>query len=343
MSKIVKVFFVVAFIASLIGCASGTSVSKNAPEWVTSADSVYNSAEYLNAVGSGQDRRSAENDALSLLVRGIIQNVSAVSDATKVISGSNEGGYETLYGYAASIETVAVVEDIPGVNYREVWTASNGTVYVLAQINREEVGRYYRKQIDEQTSVIESEIIYANKNPGTFEALAALGNAMDVAKENQKDIAMLAGIHPDMFRLVSPDYIGFEAVAVLYAREQEKIKVAVRVVGDSGERIAGAFESVLSATGIRLVSQEEESRYLLNASVTMTEIEGNEKYEYVRYVLDAELLDSVTQKVLVPYTENGREAHISQSEAQQRAYRTVEESVKKNYKPLLQEYLDSLR
>lgn len=343
MFKITKFFCALSLAFMLLGCASSGSVSRNAPLWVTAADDAYDSGKYLNAVGSASERQSAESAAMAQLARNIRQNIVAVSDVRKTMSGNDSAGYDTQYDYSASVAAESSVQNIPGVTFRETWTAADGTVYVLAQLEREETGRYYRKRIDERTVVIESEIVYADANEGSFEALAALSNAEQLASENQEDMDMLAGINPDMYRLVSPDYVSAAAVAVLAARQQEKVLVSVSVKGDSANRITKAFETVLVDSGLRVASDGETCRYVLNASVDITEVEGNQKYEYVRYVLTAELFDSVSNKSFVPYTENGREAHISQSEAAQRAYRTVEQSIAKNYKPLVEEYLSSLR
>ena len=62
-------FFAGLFLCMLffVGCVSSAS----APEWVTNPDEVLDSKVYLWAVGSGADRKAAESDALSLLVRSI--------------------------------------------------------------------------------------------------------------------------------------------------------------------------------------------------------------------------------------------------------------------------------
>ena len=82
---------------------------------------------------------------------------------------------------------------------------------------------------------------------------------------------------------------------------------------------------------------------MLDVSVRVTELDMGRQYDYVRYVLTAALTDTVTGEQLVPYTENGREAHISVAEAAQRSYRTMEQAVAKNYSILLESYLSGLR
>lgn len=343
MFKVICLICSLLCVFSFFACSSSAPITQNAPQWVIAPDKLYSASEYLNAVGSGSNRREAENDALSILIKSIVQNVSSVSDASKTMTGNEKKGFEIAYDFTSSIETVSTVTDIVGVVYKEVWEDKEGTFHVLAQINREESGRYYRQEIDASNKVIGSEILYAEEHDGTFEALAALQNATSLAQENQVNMALLAGIHPDMYRLISIDYVSPAALAVMASRQTEKIKVAVKVEGDTQERIEGALEAVLAEVGLRIADSEEEVRYCLEAKVSVEEMDGNEKYEYVRYILDVELVDTVTQKVLVPYTENGREAHISQSEAQQRAYRTMEASVKLKYKPLLFSFFEELR
>ena len=81
MSKItlLKGLSVTLLVVTLWSCAS----SNVAPEWVTNPESVYDSKEYLWAVGSGADRKEAENDALALLVRSIQQNVVSTTEANQ--------------------------------------------------------------------------------------------------------------------------------------------------------------------------------------------------------------------------------------------------------------------
>jgi len=341
MSRLITILFSCVLVFCLFSSSSSGVFSK-APLWVVSVDEAYDSDSLLCAVGIGLDRKEAEYDALSSLAKSIKQNVVAKSDAQKNLVGNDSVGFDSDYDYSASVSAVSTVKDIVGVTYPEVWIDSEGKYYVLAQLNREEAGRFYKKRIEDRAVVIENQIMYSANNDGSFEALAALTNAVDLARQNEEDMSILAGVHADMYRLLSFDYSSAEAVSVLAERQREKIHVKVVVTGDSAERIKTVFSRVLTDSGLIVSNTQEETRYSLNVVIDMTEIEGNEKYEYVRFVVDTSLKDNDTGKILVPYTDNGREAHISLSEATQRAYRTIETNVKKEYTLLLQQYLDSL-
>lgn len=329
--KLIKGVIITLFVATLWSCASS---SKVAPEWVTNPESLYNSKEYLWAVGSGADRKAAENDALSLLVRSIQQNVLATTEANKTLSGNVNSGYDMNYDYSSSVVTASSIKEIPGITFPQTWIAENGTVYTLALLNRQEAGRYYRQKIADLTAVVESEIVFASAHKGTFAALNALQNAVQAAWENQGYIDTLAGIHSDMYRLVSLDYESAQAVEVLATRQKENIMVAVEIEGDSNGRIASVFESTLADLGLRITSASEPTvAYLFQGKVIMEPLKLDNKYEYARFVLDIDLIEKASGKILFPYTENGREAHVSYAEATQRAYRTMEDMLEKEFVP----------
>ncbi|AEE16001.1 LPP20 family lipoprotein [Treponema brennaborense] len=338
MSQVMRFVFCGLFVCFFAGCAS-TSVSKAAPLWVSEPDAEYSSSSYLNAVGYGSDRRSAEQDAASALAKSIRQSVVVAASASESFSGSDAAGFAEQYDYSQMVETATTLNDIPGISFKTNWTDKNGTVYVLAQLNRQETGAYYRSRIEETAAVIESELLYARRNEGTFEALAALNNAAEKALQNQEYLDILTGINSDMYRLVSLDYKSAAAVAALAAREPEKIKITVTVAGDDSGRLSAAFSEIFTSQGLKITASDPDARYRLSASVSIEKLDGFEKYEYVRYVLTASLEDTVTGKVLIPYSVNGREAHISQSEAAQRALRTVENEISNKFKPLFVTFL----
>lgn len=338
-----KMNFVVALgllLVSLWGCASTSSV---APEWVTNPDGVYDSDVYLWAVGSGSNRKIAENDALSLLVRSIQQTVASTTEASKKVAGNDAEGFAVDYDFAGQVATASSIKDVPGVSFPQSWVAGNGTVYMLALLNREEAGRFYRQKISDLSAVVESELLFASSNEGTFEALAALRAAATAAGEQQGYIDMLAGIHPDLYRIVSLDYVSVPAVEALERRHQEKIQIAVEVAGDSNGRVAAILEGVLTDNGLKVAkgAAAKSARYLLQGTVVMEPRKNDSKYHYVRFVANVNLHDLNAGKTLFPYSKNGREAHVTHEEAVQRAYRTIENTLRKEFVPQLWDFLQA--
>ena len=337
--KLVGGFACVLLIMIVLGCASASSV---APEWVTNPESAYNSKEYLLAVGSGDNKKDAESDALSLLARSIQQNVVATTESSKTFDGNDNSGFNTNYDYEGTVIAASSIKDIPGVTFPQTWIAKNGTVYTLALLNRQEAGKYYRQKIADLTAVVESEIVFADRNKGSFAALTALQNTVETARENQLYLDTLAGINPSMYHSISLDYGSAQAVEVLAARQKEHIVVAVDVEGDSNGRIASVLEDILSDLGLKAAAASDTSAaYLFRGKVTMSQLQLDNKYEYARFVIDVDLVEKASGKVLFPYSKNGREAHVSYSEAVQRAYRTLESTLKKEFTPQFLSFVNS--
>lgn len=338
MSKItlLKGLSVTLLVVTLWSCAS----SNVAPEWVTNPESVYDSKEYLWAVGSGADRKEAENDALALLVRSIQQNVVSTTEANQRFTGNEEAGYDMNYEYSSSVLTVSSIEGIPGITFPQTWIAGNGSVYTLALLNRQETGRYYRQKIADLSAVIESEIVFATAHKGSFAAVRALQNAVQSAWENQGHIDVLAGIHPDMYRVLSLDYESAHGVEVLATRQKETMVVAVNIDGDSNGRLASVIETTLADLGLRIAPATDAAvGYLFQGKVVMEPLTLDNKYEYARFILDIDLIEKASGKILFPYSENGREAHVSYGEATQRAFRTMEDMLEKEFVPQFLEFL----
>ena len=312
----------------VLGCAS---TSGAAPDWVTDPESAYSSKEYLLAVGSGDDKKDAESDALSLLARSIQQNVVATTESSKTFDGNDSAGFNSNYDYAGTVITIP-----------QTWIAKNGTVYTLALLNRQEAGKYYRQKIADLAAVVESEIVFADRNRGSFAALAALQNAVQTAWENQMYLDTLAGINSSMYHSISLDYGSAQAVEVLAARQKEHIVMAVEVEGDSDGRITSVLEDILSDLGLKAAASSDASAaYLFRGKVTMSQLQLDNKYEYARFVIDVDLLEKASSKVLFTYSKNGREAHVSYSEAVQRAYRTLEDTLEKEFTPKFLAFLTS--
>lgn len=330
-------FICVLLVSILLGCASASSA---APEWVTAPESTYNSNEYLVVVGSGDDKKEAENDALSLLARSIQQNVVATTESNKTFAGNESTGYNTNYDYSGTVIATSTIKEIPGVTFPQTWIAKNGTVYTLALLNRQEAGNFYRQKISDLAAIVESEIVFANSNKGTFAALSALQNAVQTAWENQAYLDTLAGINSTMYRFVTLEYGSARAVEVLATRQKENIVVAVDIEGDSNGRISAVLETILADLGLKVAEPSDATAaYLFRGKVTMNELQFDTKYEYARFVLDVDLLEKASGKLLFPYSKNGREAHVSYSEAVQRAYRTLEDVLKKDFLSQFMSYL----
>ena len=330
-------FSVIIFsLFSVVSCA--TTGSTAAPEWVTNPYAVYPDSDYLCAVGTGDDRSFAESAAVAALSKIIKQKVSAETTASESYI-MQDSGWQEQKAIDGTVKTETDLK-ISGITIKSVWK-SRTECYALALINREEVGRLYKTKASDLADVINAKIAAAYKDPSTFASVRLLKEAAALAAENEENLDILGVVHPDMRRIVSPEYKNAAAVSELARKMLDETRIFVSVDGDVSGRITAAFSDVIQSCGIQLANEPGKSVYTLKATLSITpfEMSNSNNNKYARYVLDAYLLQNNSAKNELSFSLNGREAHVSETEAAQRAVRTVEQEVKKKFTPLFKDLL----
>jgi hypothetical protein len=203
-----------------------------------------------------------------------------------------------------------------------------------------------------RTNLIYGEMI--QKNLGTISALTNLSDAEKQSFEgfiNYYQAANLADANlvlANVMTVISPlammgedlkpgHYYRLEAAQIA-----RNIPIEITVDNDRQNRIKGAFATVLTNAGFRTGGTD--SRYVLRASLALDEVSYlNNPYRWIRYVVDANLVDTSTGAVLFPYNVNDREGHASLSEAENRALRSAESKITGSYMNNLGAFLAAIK
>ena len=116
---------------------------------------------------------------------------------------------------------------------------------------------------------------------------------------------------------------------------------SIRVQNDRAGRIQGAFTGIISDKSIQnMLNSGTNQRYLLDVIISISEvILPNSPYKFARLELTANLLDTGTGEVLLPYTFFLREGHTTQTEAENRCYISTERKINTEYNKILSDYL----
>jgi len=111
--------------------------------------------------------------------------------------------------------------------------------------------------------------------------------------------------------------------------------VAVRVANDRDSQIANALSASLEKAGLQ--TGDSNSRYAIIATVTLAEVTvaGSEN-KFASYEMEANLTDTATGDVLLPYKFNGREGHQTLSEAENRAVASIVRRISDEYPDTLE-------
>ena len=221
-----------------------------------------------------------------------------------------------------------------GAEIRETWFDGSGTCYALAVMDREKTARVYTEMIRSNQAMIARLVDMSAGEKTTLEGFSRYQLAAAAADINTAfgNLLSLVGSAPprglekgDAYRLAAEDI-------------SKSIPVAVEVKNDRDGRIRDAFAQALSE--LRFKSGGASSPYVLQVDLSLNEVQlANQQNKFIRYVLNANLVDVKGKTTLLPYSINGREGHLTLGEAENRAVAAAERRIGAEYKDRLSEYL----
>jgi hypothetical protein len=323
--------------AVLAGCASGpppasSVVPSSAPlEWVSDRNKAFPAADWLAVVSEGANPAAAESAAMNALARAFEVDLRSLTTANQQFNSivSEAAGKKSVsvtqsQGFDQAVTTNTNVSGLLGVQ-TDSWTAANGTVYVVARMNRTECAARYHAVMKENERNVVNLITQAGRVPGTFDAYADLSFAARIAavNDNFQSIAhVLAPAEDSRF-----SYGNADAVRTLARRTAASITIDISVTGDVGSRIARAFGSFFSGRGFK-TGGAGNAPFTLSATITMEESDfGPEQtLVFINYTLDATVSARGGSEVFT-YSGGARKGHATMQQTRQLVLRTAETSI----------------
>jgi hypothetical protein len=317
---------------------AGLNAGRARPLWVDSPEAVYNRGAYVAAVGSAGSRDQAEKNALAAL--SSIYRLSLKADQTitssyqeMVKNGKTSDWYEGV-SLEESIRTSTAM-DLVGAEIRDVW--SDGSVfYAVAVMENAQTSRLYTQMIQDNQRIIDTltDIPAASRN--NMDGLARFQFAITLAEANKVFANVLSVIGAPVPSMRQSEDYRLESANIV-----RSMPVSVTVEGDRENRIRSAFAAALAEAGFRTGGTG--GPYQLQARLSFSEVQlPNQSNKFVRYTLDGNFVDSAGGDILFPYNVNGREGHLSISEAEARALRAAEARIKDDYAKTLSSFLAQL-
>ena len=306
-----------------------------APLWVTDTEKVYPDRDWLVVVEAEQDAKLAERAAVTRLAqvfkvdlvsvtnanRQFAESISSVKKKSRLISSQSTA-------IAQELISTSAVSGLIGLQV-ESWANPNGRSYANARMNRNECSARYSAMIRENEKVIGGLLEEAERNPRTFEAFRMLNLAHSFAVVTDNLHSLLTVLDTSAISK-RPSYGNAEAVKSQARNAGRSIVVTVRVNGDNSGRIEKAFTESLNSRGFK-TSAAGDNSYVLAASFQIEDavIANPNNYKFARYILNYSLKDRGGTELLSS-SDNGREGHLTDSEARQRAVRAAEQSIASN-------------
>jgi hypothetical protein len=319
-------------LAALVFSCAGSPQSKPPPLWVTEPEKAYPDRDWLCVVEAEQDAKLAERAAVIRLSQVFRVDLVSVTDANRQFAetvSSVKGKTRLITSQSSDIAqeliSTSAVSGLIGLQV-ESWSNPNGRSYANARMNRKECSARYSSMIRENEKVIGGLLEEAERNPRTFEAFQMLNLAYSFALVTDNFHILLTVLDPSSISN-RPSYGNAQAVKTLAQNAGRSIAVTVKVDGDNGGRIEKAFTECFNSRGFR-TGAAGDNPYVLSASLQLedADIANPNNYKYARYVLNYSLKDRKGVE-LFSSSDNGREGHLTESEARQRAIRAAEQLI----------------
>ena len=331
------VLFLLAFtalIAALSSCATAEGTPKDGtPRWVYDFKAVYPDNEWLAVIEQAGSRQNAEAAALDALARIFRTDVVGVTNAymeyTQAFASAKKKKTASLNesqesrAFAQNVTTTASVSGLVGV-VTESAQDHNGIWWAVSRMNRAECAAVYEKTVRENENNIAGLRADAEQHPGTLDAYTGLRFAVIIAQVTDDLQSKLAILDKNAARR-GVSYGNTDALRAQALSAARSVVVDVQVNGDESGRLENALTAFFTKQGFRSGSGGE---YTLSVEYTVESVDlpNNRGYQYVRYVFQTALRDRAGKDVFA-WSETGREGHISEADAYQRALRTAETAV----------------
>ncbi|MDR2510838.1 MAG: LPP20 family lipoprotein [Spirochaetaceae bacterium] len=334
--------FFAVFVSSLAAQAPPPRITKGSggrPNWVDKPDSAYNKAYYIAAVGYGSSRQQADSSAFGNLAGFFGQSIESKHEVVEHYKERFSGGALKAESETAAAEAVArtsSLSELIGAEINDRWEdAANRVFYAVAVLEKPRAVHIYTELFNDNLALIENALAGVG-SAGVFDDIGRFYYAAGIADANAVFARVLSGLGAPV-RTSGLSGGGYRQEAAKAARE---VGIKVNVKNDSAGKIASAFHFAFNSTGFSTIS--DDGRYELDAKIELAPVEypGNQN-KYTRFVLDARLVDKKNKEEIFSYHISGREGHIIQREADERAIKSAESMIKTGFAAALEENLSA--
>lgn len=314
------------------------------PEWITLPSGVYPAEKYMNGTGSGTNRETAELEAVRNLSSVFGQTVKSNTAASKKMERALSEGkvsFSSAENLQQNITSQIEAENLIGIEIAEYfYNKPEKKWYAVAILEREKTAAVYQKYIEKNDEAVRKAIKESEKNPGTFYGYSEICFAAEIASENDKLVKNLTVIDFESGSEISKKIVSLQNTQLTKKKFAENITIYVQISGDKDNKIKSAFQDIFSKYGFK-TSPSKKEKYNLEGKYS-SEISQKGKIIYCVYSLDLDFSDVLQAESLFAINLKGREGSLSESDATNRTYRTLEKDIGTQFSKNFDSYINNL-
>lgn len=314
------------------------------PEWITLPSGVYPAEKYMNGTGSGTNRETAELEAVRNLSSVFGQTVKSNTAASKKMERALSEGkvsFSSAENLQQNITSQIEAENLIGIEIAEYfYNKPEKKWYAVAILEREKTAAVYQKYIEKNDAAVRKAIKESEKKPGTFYGYSEICFAAEIASENDKLVKNLTVIDFESGSEISKKIVSLQNTQLTKKKFAENITIYVQISGDKDNKIKSAFQDIFSKYGFK-TSPSKKEKYNLEGKYS-SEISQKGKIIYCVYSLDLDFSDVLQAESLFAINLKGREGSLSESDATNRTYRTLEKDIGTQFNKNFDSYINNL-
>lgn len=314
------------------------------PKWITLPSGVYPAEKYMNGTGSGTNRETAALEAVRNLSSVFGQTVKSNTAASKKMERALSEGkvsFSSAENLQQNITSQIEAENLIGIEIAEYfYNKPEKKWYAVAILEREKTAAVYQKYIEKNDAAVRKAIKESEKNPGTFYGYSEICFAAEIASENDKLVKNLTVIDFESGNEISKKVVSLQNTQLAKKKFAENITIYVKISGDRDNKIKSAFQDIFSKYGFK-TSPSKKEKYNLEGKYS-SEISQKGKITYCVYSLDLDFSDVLQAESLFAINLKGREGSLSESDATNRTYRTLEKYIGTQFSKNFDSYINNL-
>lgn len=314
------------------------------PKWITLPSGVYPAEKYMNGTGSGTNRETAALEAVRNLSSVFGQTVKSNTAASKKMERALSEGkvsFSSAENLQQNITSQIEAENLIGIEIAEYfYNKPEKKWYAVAILEREKASAVYQEYIEKNDAAVRKAIKESEKNPGTFYGYSEICFAAEIASENDKLVKNLTVIDFESGSEISKKIVSLQNTQLTKKKFAENITIYVQISGDKDNKIKSAFQDIFSKYGFK-TSPSKKEKYNLEGKYS-SEISQKGKIIYCVYSLDLDFSDVLQAESLFAINLKGREGSLSESDATNRTYRTLEKDIGTQFSKNFDSYINNL-
>ncbi|MEN6444880.1 MAG: LPP20 family lipoprotein [Candidatus Cloacimonas sp.] len=305
------------------------------PEWISDPYSQYPASNYLCAVGTGKELKSAQNDALKNIAGFFETRVTAVTKSMESETTSASGS-EINSSISTSVKAISE-GTIKFTEIKETYQDPNtNNFYALAVLNKKALLALYEKEI------VESEDFIANclfKVEDPLLRFAKLCQAIDKYYATQNAFVYYNALAGESGSFLRPA-CSLQELKEMRSEAAQDIPFCIIVKGDSSASLEASLLNVFNQMGLNNLVEESKAEFRIYALLTPQPQKTIGKQFYQPFSLKIHFLRG--DKLLFSFVDKTEQGGSSPEEAISRGIKVLAKNIETKFNKEFTNYLSQM-